>query len=82
MNCHSVTPLWFISAADELLNPMTLVTKALMITAIVVPAGPAIGKDVVPGITKARQPIIQLRDKAHTSSLEIFCQARSVLIHL
>ena len=32
------------------------------------PAGPAIGKNVVPGMTKAPQPIMQPKAIAHTSS--------------
>lgn len=38
--------------------------------AMMVPAGPATGKNVVPGITNAPQPMMQPRDRAHTSSVD------------
>lgn len=44
--------------------------RVLIIMAIAVPAGPATGKNVVPGITKAPHPMMQLKDRAHTSSFD------------
>ena len=35
---------------------------------IAVPSGPAIGRKVVPGMTKAPQPTLQPKDSAHTPS--------------
>jgi hypothetical protein len=57
---------------------MTPVIRALTTIAIAVPRGPATGRKVVPGITNAPHPMMQLKDRAHTSKRERYV-AKSTL---
>ena len=60
---------------------MMPMTKALTDMAIAVPAGPATGRKVVPGMTNAPHPMMQLSDSANTSKREgyfampVFCRS-------
>jgi hypothetical protein len=49
---------------------MTNIIKVPIASPITVPHGPAAGKKVVPGITKAPQPTAQPNDSAHTAGIE------------
>jgi hypothetical protein len=51
----------------EKLLPMISMMSIPINIAIMVPAGPATGRKVVPGMTKTPQPTIQPKAIAHTS---------------
>ena len=48
--------------------PMTSMTTAPTAKPSSVPSGPAMGRNVVPGITKAPQPTTQPKDSAQTAT--------------
>ena len=58
------------SISQDVLKPMISITITPTAMAISVPAGPATGKNVVPGITKAPQPTMQPKAIAQTSTGE------------
>ena len=52
---------------NEKFAPTISITMMPMPMAMIVPAGPATGRNVVPGMTNAPQPTMQPKAMAHTS---------------